>query len=101
MTVKFRQYFLILIFGLLLSACQPAAKHNESLDSQQQAYTLHMGEKGIQDFSKYSDSNVDNHPAGVSFRELQFSPPNLGKITIENGSNTLSIEHVFCFRNSI
>ncbi|MGK7708961.1 hypothetical protein ACSRDC_17810, partial [Acinetobacter baumannii] len=56
MTVKFRQYFLILIFGLLLSACQPAAKHNESLDSQQQAYTLHMGEKGIQDFSKYSRS---------------------------------------------
>lgn len=54
-----------------------------------------MGEKGIQDFSKYSDSNVDNYPAGVSFRELQFSPPNLGKITIENGSNTLSIEHVF------
>ena len=95
MTVKFRQYFLILIFGLLLSACQPAAKHNESLDSHQQAYTLHMGEKGIQDFSKYSDSNVDNYPAGVSFRELQFSPPNLGKITIENGSNTLSIEHVF------
>ncbi|MFW2787820.1 hypothetical protein ACN6QX_18225, partial [Acinetobacter baumannii] len=80
---------------LLLSACQPAAQHNESLDSHQQAYTLHMGEKGIQDFSKYSDSNVDNYPAGVSFRELQFSPPNLGKITIENGSNTLSIEHVF------
>ncbi|HDX6016866.1 TPA: hypothetical protein RP409_001743 [Acinetobacter baumannii] len=47
MTVKFRQYFLILIFGLLLSACQPAAQHNESLDSHQQAYTLHMGEKGI------------------------------------------------------
>lgn len=45
MTVKFRQYFLILIFGLLLSACQPAAQHNESLDSHQQAYTLHMGEK--------------------------------------------------------
>ncbi|QHB91731.1 hypothetical protein F9K57_15875 [Acinetobacter baumannii] len=95
MTVKFRKYFLILIFGLLLSACQPAAKHNESLDSHQQACTLHMGEQGIQDFSKYSNGNVDNHPAGVSFRELQFSPPNLGKITIENGSNTLSIEHVF------
>ena len=52
MTVKFRQYFLILIFGLLLSACQPAAKHNESLDSQQQAYTLHMGEKRYSRFFK-------------------------------------------------
>ncbi|WPP70306.1 hypothetical protein SOI81_01120 [Acinetobacter pittii] len=95
MTVKFRQYFLIFIFGLLLSACQPTSEHNQNLTINQQAYTLHMGEQGIQDFSKYSDDNVDNHPAGVSFRELQLSPPNLGKITIENGSNTLSIEHVF------
>lgn len=52
MTVKFRQYFLILIFGLLLSACQPAAQHNESLDSHQQAYTLHMGEKRYSRFFK-------------------------------------------------
>ncbi|MNI48740.1 hypothetical protein D3C73_1033190 [compost metagenome] len=54
-----------------------------------------MGEQGVQDFSKYSDGNVDNHPAGVSFRELQFSPPNLGKLKIENGANNLLIEHVF------
>ncbi|EOQ74540.1 hypothetical protein F929_00648 [Acinetobacter lactucae] len=54
-----------------------------------------MCEQGIQDFSKYSDDNVDNHPAGVSFREFQFSPPNLGKLTIENGPNSLLIEHIF------
>ncbi|KAE9688547.1 hypothetical protein GP721_29345, partial [Enterobacteriaceae bacterium TzEc077] len=94
MMAKFKQYFLIFIFGLLLSACQPTSEHNENLTMNQQAYTLHMGEQGIQDFSKNSNGNVDNHPAGVSFRELQFSPPNLGKITIENGSKTLSIEHV-------
>ncbi len=45
MTVKFRQYFLIFIFGFLLSACQPTAKRNESSGSHQQAYTLHMGDK--------------------------------------------------------
>ncbi|WP_454665749.1 hypothetical protein [Acinetobacter calcoaceticus] len=95
MTAKFKQYFLIFIFGLLLSACQPTSKYNENLSLKQQAYTLHMGEQGVQDFLKYSDGDVDNHPAGVSFRELQFSPPHLGKLKIKNGANSLLIEHVF------
>lgn len=86
---------IIFIFGWLLSACQPNAKNIENNTMNQQTYTLHFGQQGIQDFSKYNDGQVDHQPAGASFRELDFSPPNLGQIKIENGVNSLVINHVF------
>ena len=44
---------------------------------------------------KYADGKVDHQPADASFRELDFSPPNLGQIKIENGANSIVIDHVF------
>ncbi len=59
-----------------------------------QPYILHFGPQGFQDFAKYNLGRVDNHPV-ASFRELDFSPPNLGQIQIENGASSLVIDHVF------
>lgn len=61
----------------------------------QQEYILHFGEKGVQDFITYSKTAVDHQPAGASFRDLDFAPPNLGQIKIENDVNSLIIDHVF------
>ena len=61
----------------------------------QQEYILHFGEQGVQDFIKYSKTAVDHQPAGASFRDLDFEPPNLGTVKIENGANSLVINHVF------
>ncbi len=72
MMAKFKQYFLIFIFGLLLSACQPTSEHNENLTMNQQAYTLHMGEQGIQDFSKYSNGNVDIIRLALALENFNF-----------------------------
>lgn len=60
----------------------------------QQPYLLHFGLQGFKDFAQYNQSGVDNHPV-ASFRELDFSPPNLGQIKIENGESSLVIDHVF------
>ena len=61
----------------------------------QQSYVLHFGQQGVKDFAQDNQEKVDNHPSGAGFRELDFIPPNLGQIKIENGINSLLIDHVF------
>lgn len=94
---KHSTYSIIIIFicGYLLTACQPKAKDIENNAMNQQTYILHFGQQGVKDFLKYNDGQVDHQPAGASFRELDFSPPSLGQIKIENGTNSLVIDHVF------
>ena len=94
---KFRLYFnfiFVFIFGFLLLGCQPHTKNTENSAMNQQPYLLHFGLQGFKDFAKYNLGDVDNHPV-ASFRELDFSPPNLGQIKIENGASSLVIDHVF------
>ena len=81
---------LLAFIGLSLASCQPSSTMNN-----QQEYILHFGEQGVQDFIKYSRTAVDHQPAGASFRDLDFAPPNLGKVKIDNGANSLVIDHVF------
>ena len=96
MMEKFKFGFYLLFFSLFLSACQPTSKLTEnSTMNNPQEYVLHFGEQGIQDFIKYSKSDVDHHPAGISFRDLDFHPPYLGQIKIENAANSLVLENVF------
>ena len=97
MMERFKHYFnsiLVFIFGFLLLGCQPNAKNTENSAMNQQPYLLHFGLQGFKDFAQYNQSGVDNHPV-ASFRELDFSPPNLGQIKIENGASSLVIDHVF------
>lgn len=94
---KFNHYhfILVLIIGWLLLGCQPNAKNTENNAMNQQSYVLHFGQQGVKDFAQDNQEKVDNHPSGAGFRELDFSPPNLGQIKIENGINSLLIDHVF------
>ena len=94
---KFNHYhfILVLIIGWLLLGCQPNAKNTENNAMNQQSYVLHFGQQGVKDFAQDNQEKVDNHPSGAGFRELDFTPPNLGQIKIENGINSLLIDHVF------
>ncbi len=94
---KFKHAFysiFVFLFSFLILGCQPNAQSTENNTMNQQPYLLHLGPQGVQDFAKYNLGNVDNHPV-ASFRELDFSPPNLGQIKIENGASSLVIDHVF------
>lgn len=96
MMEKFKLLFFFLIFTLFVSACQPTTNLNENSEmNRPQEYILHFGAQGVQDFSKYSKEDVDHQPAGMSFHSLDFSPPNLAKIKIENGTNSLILDNVF------
>lgn len=93
---KFKFWLYLLFCNLFLVACQPTStlKENSTMNNQQE-YILHFGEQGVQDFITYSKTSVDHQPAGASFRDIDFAHPNLGKIKIDNGANSLVIDHVF------
>ena len=76
-------FTIILIFGGLLSACQPNTNNIENSAMNEQLYILHFGQQGVKDFAQYNLGRTDSHPSGADFRELDFSPPNLGKIKVE------------------
>ncbi len=61
----------------------------------QQTYILHLGSQGVKDFMTYTGGKVDQQPAGMNFMDLDWNPPNLGKVRIEHGVNSLGLEHVF------
>ncbi|RSB51499.1 hypothetical protein [Acinetobacter soli] len=89
-------YFIIsLLISLLVTACQPAPKKLEKNSMNQPPYSLHFGPQGFKDFAQHQLSRSESHPSGAGFKELDFIPPNLGKIRIENGVNSLVIDHVF------
>ncbi|MCU4338064.1 hypothetical protein [Acinetobacter dispersus] len=101
MMAKYNQLFFIFLIGLLLSACEPSSKARESqYMSNQKNYTLHLGLQGVQDFLKYTDGEVDSQPAGINFMTLNWNPPNLGKVRVEHGINSLELENIFSVMGS-
>ncbi len=84
-----------LLISLLVTACQPAPKKLEKNSMNQPPYSLHFGQQGFKDFAQHQLNRSESHPSGAGFKELDFTPPNLGKIKIENGENSLVIDHVF------
>ncbi|MEQ1144342.1 hypothetical protein [Acinetobacter soli] len=89
-------YFIVsLLISLLVTACQPAPKKLEKNSMNQPPYSLHFGQHGFKDFAQHQLNRSESHPSGAGFKELDFTPPNLGKIRIENGENSLLIDHVF------
>lgn len=89
-------YFIIsLLISLLVTACQPAPKKLEKNSMNQAPYSLHFGTQGFKDFAQHQLNRSESHPSGAGFKTLKFTPPDLGKIRIENGGNSLMIDHVF------
>lgn len=89
-------YFIIsLLISLLVTACQPDPKKLEKNSMNQPSYSLHFGPQGFKDFAQHQLNRSKSHPSGAGFKTLKFTPPDLGKIRIENGGNSLMIDHVF------
>ena len=88
-------YLTFVLFSLLLCACQPTLDESNKNFSHQPPYSLHFGQQGFKDFAQHQLNRSESHPSGAGFKELDFIPPNLGKIKIENGENSLLIDHVF------
>lgn len=89
-------YFIVsLLISLLVTACQPDPKKLEQNSMNQPPYSLHFGPQGFKDFAQHQLNRSESHPSGAGFKELDFTPSNLGKIKIENGINSLMIDHVF------
>lgn len=101
MMAKYNQFIFIFFIGFLLSACESSSKTRESqYMNNQKIYTLHLGSQGIQDFLKYTNGEVDRQPAGMNFMTLNWNPPNLGKVRIEHGINSLELENIFSVMGS-
>lgn len=101
MMAKYNQFIFIFFIGFLLSACEPGSKTTESqYMNNHQIYTLHLGSQGIQDFLKYTNGEVDRQPAGMNFMSLHWNSPNLGKVRIEHGFNSLELENIFLVMGS-
>ncbi|UIP96309.1 hypothetical protein LXM48_06120 [Acinetobacter johnsonii] len=66
-------FVLALTFGWLLLGCQPNTKNTEKKAMNQQPYILHFGQQGFKDFAQYNEGQVDQHPSGAGFRELDFT----------------------------
>ncbi|WP_227430101.1 hypothetical protein [Psychrobacter sp. I-STPA6b] len=60
-----------------------------------QNVTLHFGQQGIEDFNSYTGGKIDKQPAGMSFYDLYWTPPNLGTVNIVNDKNIFTLNHVF------
>ncbi|MEI2513528.1 hypothetical protein [Acinetobacter soli] len=89
-------YFIVsLLISLLVTACQPDPKKLEKNSMNQPSYSLHFGPQGFKDFAQHQLNRSESHPSGAGFKTLKFTPPDLGKIRIENGVNSLMIDHVF------
>ncbi|MDS7693116.1 hypothetical protein [Acinetobacter soli] len=88
-------YLTFVLFGLLLCACQPTLDESNKNFAHQPPYSLHFGTQGFKDFAQHQLNRSESHPSGAGFKELDFTPSNLGKIKIENGVNSLVIDHVF------
>lgn len=101
MMAKYNQFIFIFFIGFLLSACEPSSKTRESqYMNNQQIYTLHLGSQGVEDFSRYTNGEVDRQPAGMNFMTLNWNPPHLGKVRIEHGINSLELENIFSVMGS-
>lgn len=89
-------YFIIsLLISLLVTACQPDSKKLEKNSMNQPPYSLHFGPQGFKDFAQHQLNHSESHPSGAGFKTLKFTSPDLGKIRIENGVNSLVIDHIF------
>lgn len=89
---------LFIIFFCLISGCQPKAKiddHKERAMTIDKIYNISLGLEGDKNLSEYSKDSLDQQPAGMSFRDLNFTPPNLGKVSLDVAGQSLMIDHVF------
>lgn len=92
-----KRIILIVVINCLL-ACNSQNEFDSLQDKKinlSQRYNISLGLEGDKKLIEYSKDPLDQQPAGISFRDLNFTPPNLGKVNLDVADQSLMIDHVF------
>ncbi len=92
--LSFKAITLAIIVAIVFILFQYTQRENKSMSTPQNV-TLHFGQQGVEDFTTYTGGNVDVQPAGMSFFDLFWTPPNLGTVNITHENHTLTLDNVF------
>lgn len=92
--LSFKIAILAAIVVIVFILFQYTQQENEAMSTPQNV-TLHFGQQGVEDFNTYTGGNVDVQPAGMSFFDLFWTPPNLGTVNIAHENHTLTLDNVF------
>ena len=92
--LSFKAVVLAVIVAIVFILFQYTQQENKSMPTPQNV-TLHFGQQGVEDFNTYTGGNVDVQPAGMSFFDLFWTPPNLGTVNIAHEEHTLTLDNVF------
>ena len=92
--LSFKAVILAVIVAIVFILFQYTQQENKSMPTPQNV-TLHFGQQGVEDFNTYTGGNVDVQPAGMSFFDLFWTPPNLGTVNIAHEEHTLTLDNVF------
>ncbi|MBE0407937.1 hypothetical protein ACT3TI_13615 [Psychrobacter sp. AOP22-C1-22] len=92
--LSFKAITLAVIVAIIFILFQYTQQENKAMPTPQNV-TLHFGQQGVEDFTTYTGGNVDVQPAGMSFFDLDWTPPNLGTVSIAHGGHTLTIDNAF------
>ena len=92
--LSFKAVALAIIVAIIFILFQYTQQENNSMPTPQNV-TLHFGQQGVEDFNTYIGGNVDVQPAGMSFFDLFWTPPNLGTVNIAHEEHTLTLDNVF------
>lgn len=92
--LSFKAVILAIIVAIVFILFQYTQQGNEPISTPQNV-TLHFGQQGVKDFNTYTGGDVDIQPAGMSFFDLFWMPPNLGTVNIAHEEHTLTLDNVF------
>lgn len=92
--LSFKAITLAIIVAIVFILFQYTQQENKYMPTPQNV-TLHFGQQGVEDFTTYTGGNVDVQPAGMSFFDLDWTPPNLGTVNIAHENHTLTLDNVF------
>lgn len=92
--LSFKAVTLAVIVAIIFILFQYKQQENNSMPTPQNV-TLHFGQQGVEDFNTYTGGNVDVQPAGMSFFDLDWTPPNLGSVNIAHENHNLTLNNVF------
>ena len=92
--LSFKGITLAIIVAIVFILFQYTQQENKYMPTPQNV-TLHFGQQGVEDFTTYTGGNVDVQPAGMSFFDLFWTPPNLGTVNITHENHTLTLDNVF------
>ncbi|MGP9491345.1 hypothetical protein [Psychrobacter sp. AOP7-B1-24] len=92
--LSFKAVTLVVIVAIVFILFQYISQENKSISTPQNV-TLHFGQQGVEDFNTYTGGDVDIQPAGMSFFDLFWTPPDLGSVNIAHENHTLRIDNAF------